>query len=71
MLLPVSDRDLDHGADTDGDQDLGDRKLEAQADLAQHLEGDDDDGQPKAGIARAGQDQRGSTHFKPEYGTAR
>ncbi len=52
------DRHLDDGAGEDGGEDLRHADLEAQLDLAEHVDRDDDGGDVQARVAQLGQHHR-------------
>jgi hypothetical protein len=58
VLLAHRDPNLEHCARADGEQDLGDRELEVEADLPDDLERDDHRRQMKARVAQLRQQNR-------------
>jgi hypothetical protein len=52
------DRELDHGAGAERDEDLGDRELEVERDLPEHLQRDDHRGEVETRIGQARQEHR-------------
>ena len=57
-LRAERDRDLEDPGDGERDEDLRDRQLEVERDLAEHLQGDDHRRQMEARIAQRGQQDR-------------
>ena len=55
---PEGDRHLEHGAGADRDQDLGDRQVEVERDLTEHLERDDHRGEVEPRIGQLRQQDR-------------
>ena len=53
-LAPERDRDLETRAREQRDEDLRDREVEAERDLAEHLQRDDDGGEVQPRIAEPG-----------------